>query len=138
VTIFYKDQRLDHMSRGDAYLWSKFLDKYPDLFTSFKYDVHVGESVKLPEDSPDWLRISANALGRKRIDVVAESIKSTTIIEVRVQAKSNVIGDLIAYRYLYVTTYSPIKPVTTMLVSDSIDVDTLICLNDLGIPYFIV
>lgn len=138
MAIFYKDQRLAHMSKGDAYLWCKFLDKYPDLYTSYVYDVHVGENINLPKESPEWLKVSANSLGKKRIDVVAENNTRFTIIEVRVNARSNVIGDLIAYRYLYVTTCNPSKPVTTLLISDSIDVDTLVCLKELEIPFYIV
>jgi hypothetical protein len=126
------------MGKGDAYLWSKFLDLNPNLFISFKYDVHVGENIPLPTDTPEWLRRSANSLGRKRIDVVAEHLNYIAIVEVRVNAHSDVIGDLIAYRYLYITSFNPQKPVTTLLVSDSIDVDTLICLKELSISYHIV
>jgi hypothetical protein len=57
MAIFFNDQRLTHMSKGDAYLWSKFLNKYPDYFSNIRYDVRVGKSVKLKQDDPEWTTV---------------------------------------------------------------------------------
>ena len=138
MSIFYRDQRLSHMSKGDAYLWSKFLDKYPNLYGIYEYDVRVGKGVNLPEGSPEWLRKSARDLSRKRIDVVGIGKKHIAVFEVRVRAKSNVLGDLISYRYLYATTFNPIKPVIPILITDSVDADLLISLRELNFIYYIV
>ncbi|KKN33030.1 hypothetical protein LCGC14_0807990 [marine sediment metagenome] len=138
MPIFYKDQRLDHMSKGDAYLWSKFLDKFPDQYTNIKYDVKVGHSVVLPKEYPPWLVKSADALSRKRIDVVAEQSHRLFVIEVRVRAKASVIGHLISYKKLYEIFYNPVRPVIPMLVTDSIEADLLIALRELKFPYYIV
>jgi len=126
------------MSKGDAYLWSKFLDKYPDLNYTYEYDVRVGKGVVLPDTSPEWLRKSALDLSRKRIDVVGQSRNKIAIFEVRVRAKANVLGDLISYKYLYVTSFTPIKPVVPVLVTDSVDADLLISLRELKLLFFIV
>ena len=138
MSIFYKDQRLSHMSKGDAYLWSKFMDKYPNVYEPFEYDVRVGKGVILPEGSPDWLRKSARDLSQKRIDVVGHTRKAIYIFEVRVNAKANVLGDLISYRYLYAATFNPTKPVRPILVTDSVDADLLISLRELNMVYYIV
>jgi hypothetical protein len=138
MSIFYKDERLTHMQKGDAYLWSKFCDAHPNFFTSVKYDVRVGEGVTLKGDEPDWLKKAAQDLSKKRIDVVGETTKATHIIEVRVKATAAVLGTLLAYRYLYITSYGQKKPVTTMLITDSVDADLLIALNEVKVPYYIV
>ena len=138
MSIFYKDQRLTHLSKGDAFLWSKFLDKHPSEFTKIVYDVRVGQSVLLPPGYPDWLKRSANALSRKRIDVVAERGRFIFVIEIRVRAKSNVIGDLINYTQLYKVYNKPTKSVLPMLVTDELDADLLITLRTLKILFFIV
>lgn len=138
MSIFYKDQRLAHMSKGDAYLWSKFMDKYPKQYSFYEYDVRVGKGVFLPETSPEWLRKSARDLSRKRIDVVGHGKKSIAIIEVRVNAKANVLGDLISYKYLYTVTFHPDKLVIPILVTDSVDADLLISLRELNMIYYIV
>ena len=126
------------MSRGDAYLWSKFNDKFPNIYDRVEYDVRVGEAVTLPDPAPDWLRRSARDLSRKRIDVVAETTNSIFIIEVRTRAKSSVIGDLISYRYLYNITFNPKKKLIPVLITDSIDADLMICLTDLKLLYHVV
>jgi len=138
MSIFYKDQRLSHMSKGDAYLWSKFNDKYPDFFTNVKYNIRVGNAVSLPKDYPEWLKVSAYALSRKRIDVVANRFKKIYIIEVRVNAKPDVLGTLINYKQLYEVFYKPIIPVIPFLISNFIDTDLLITLQTHRIPHFVV
>lgn len=138
MAIFYKDQRLSHMSKGDAYLWSKFLDKYPDMFKNIQYDVRVGKSVFLPKEYPEWLIKSARDLSRKRIDVVAQMKNFICVIEVRVHAKANVIGELINYKHLYEITFRPNQPILPILVTDTVEADLLITLKELSIPFFIV
>lgn len=138
MSLFFKDERLIHMQKGDAYLWSKFLDLHPGFFQSVRYDVRVGEGVKLAENNPNWLITAALALSKKRIDVVGETKEAIHIIEVRVKATSAVIGTLLAYRYLYMLSYKQSKPVTTMLITDSVDADLLIALNEIKLPYYIV
>jgi len=138
MSIFFQDQRLSHLSKGDAYLWTKFLKKYPNNFTNIRYDVRVGKSVILPDEYPDWLKKSAEALSKKRIDVVAERGRIIYVIEIRVHAKSNVIGDLLGYTHLYKVYYKPLQSVVPMLITDTIEADLLIVLKSLKIPFFIV
>lgn len=138
MAIFFKDTRLTHMSKGDAYLWSKFLEHGPDLYKTYDYNVRVGKGVTLPDTEPEWLRKSARDLSRKRIDVVGYGIRTIAVIEVRVAAKANVLGDLISYKYLYKITFNPNKPIIPILVTDSVDADLLISLRELNILFFIV
>ena len=138
MPTFFEGQRLSHMSKGDSYLWSKFLANGPKLYNTYEYDVRVGQGVTLPDASPEWLRKSARDLSRKRIDVVAHSNQHTAVIEVRMHAKANVLGDLISYKYLYQATFNPIKRVIPVLITNSVDADLLISLRELRILYFIV
>jgi len=138
MSQFYKNIRLSHLSRGDAYLWSKFIDKYPDTFFDIKYDVRVGLGVILPQEYPEWLKKSADFLSKKRIDVVGETKRHIFVIEIRVNAKSNVIGDLLSYKYLYELSFKPIKKVLPFLISNTLEADLLITLRELKINYIIV
>ncbi len=138
MPVFFNDERLTHMSKGDAHLWSKFLNNGPDLFNHYEYDVRVGQGVILPDSQPEWLRKSARDLSRKRIDVVGHGKNRIAVIEVRVNAKANVLGDLISYKYLYVATFKPKRPVIPVLVTDTVDSDLLISLRELSILFFIV
>jgi len=138
MSIFYKDKRLTHMSKGDSYLWSKFMDKFPGLYKTYDYDVRVGKATTLPGGVPEWLRRSARDLSRKRIDVVGHGVKSIALFEVRVNAKAGVLGDLISYRFLYIKTYNPTKNVIPILVTNSVDADLLIALRELNLIFYIV
>ena len=138
MAIFFKDMRLAHLSRGDAYLFQKFHDKQGDKFRDYRFDVRVGGAVKIPPDSPVWLMANAKALSRKRIDVVMEDNKNIYVVELRVRAKANVLGDLIAYRFLYMNQFSPNKPVVPILVTDSVEPDLLISLHELKLLYYVV
>jgi hypothetical protein len=138
MSIFYKDDRLTHMQQGDAYLWQKFTEQHPNYFKSVSYDQRVGEGVKLNEKFPIWLQKTAMDLSQKRIDVVGQTSKATYIVEVRVRAKAAVIGTLLTYRFLYITSYGQAKPVIPMLITDEVDADLLITLNEIKMLFFIV
>lgn len=138
MAIFFKDMRLAHLSRGDAFLFQKFHVKQGDKFRDYRFDVRVGGAVKVPKDSPSWLIDNADALSRKRIDVVMEDNKNIYVVELRVRAKANVLGDLIAYRFLYMNQFVPIKPVVPILVTDAVEPDLLISLHELKMLFFIV
>ncbi len=138
MAIFYKDQRLTHMSIGDAYLWSKFIDKKGIYYSGFEYDVRVGAKVTLPPNSPDWLFKSADSLSQKRIDVVMHDPKHIYIVEVRGNANAGVLGNLIVYKQLYIASYKPVKPVLPFLVTDTPHIDLVIAMKELRIPYQLV
>lgn len=126
------------MSKGDALIFSKFFNKMGDKFFNYRFDVRVGAGVKLPDNSPEWLKKSARDLTTKRIDTVMENTKNIFIVEARVNAKSNVIGELITYRILYSAKFNPSKKVIPFLITDSVGPDVLIVLNDLKFPFLIV
>jgi len=135
---FYKGHRLSHLNQWESYLWSKWLDKHIDEYFGYSYDVHVGTPAKVPEDYPDWVKRDVDALSQKRIDVVMEDSHNIYIVEVKERASLECLGRLLSYRYLYIETYNPTKPVRIILVSDKIDPDLLPQLDSLEIQYFIV
>lgn len=138
MTIFHKGQRLTHMSKGDAYLWTKFVDKYGSRYSNFRFDVRVGAKAILDPSSLDWMRRSADALSQKRIDVVMDDSKYTYIVEVRVRANSGVLGDLIVYRRLYLNRFRPPRKIIPILITDEPSADLVVALKELKLQYFIV
>lgn len=138
MSDFFRGLRLNHLSRGDAHLFKKWYAEHGPRFYGYQFDVRVGQGVKLPADAPSWLTRTADALSRKRIDVIMEDLRNIYIMELRVRAKAGVIGDLIGYRSLYTVTEQPRKNVVVMLVTDEVEPDLLISLQELGIIFFIV
>lgn len=138
MTIFFKDQRLVHMSKNDAYIWSKFLEQHETEYTNYRYDIRVGAGVKLDDSAPDWLKKSAENLSQKRIDVIADDAKNVYVFEVRHNATAAVIGQLVCYVYLYRLKFNPIKPVIPIMITDAADADLVIAMRELNLVYFIV
>lgn len=126
------------MSRGDAYLWAKFLEKNPDKYRNFSYDVRVGVKALIDKTAPDWLRKSAEMLSQKRIDVVMEDANKIYVVECRVNAKSGVIGDLVVYRHMYIKRFNPNRPVVPVLISDTPSASLIIAMKELKMVYFTV
>jgi len=138
MPIFWGDQRLVHMGRGDAYVWSKFLNLHEKEYFNYQYDVRVGQPVIMDPAWPEWVKKSAEALSQKRIDVVMENKSSIFVVEVKVSARARAIGDLISYRNLYHTRFVPNKPVRPFLVAAQIDTDALYTIKELNMLYEIV
>lgn len=138
MSEFHDNIRLTHLSKGDAHLFRKFYDLHGKRFFDYKFDVRVGHTTVTPKGFPAWVQSDAAALSRKRIDVTMVDKKNIYLLELRVDAKANVIGDLISYRFLYMGDFHPNKPIIPMLVSNSIEPDLLVALNELGLLFYIV
>jgi len=137
MAIFYKGQRLAHLNKWEAYIWSKWLKKHIDEYFGYTYDVHVGTTTKTPKDWSDNYKRDVAALSRKRIDVVMEDIDSIYIVEVKDRAYPECLGRIITYRDSYIDTYNPDKPIKIILVATYIDPDLRRILDGMGIRYFI-
>lgn len=138
MASFYKGQRLTHLNKWEVYIWTKWLDKHVDEYFGYTYDVHVGTPVKIPEDWPDWMKQDTDALSSKRIDVVMEDGSAIYVVEIKENATLGCLGTILSYRYLYIETFNPTKPVHLILVTDKMDPDLIPILDSLAIRYFIV
>ena len=112
-----------HMGAEDYVCWDDFLQQYPDRFDRFDYDVSVGEGLIPAESVHTVEERRMRELTMKRIDVVAWKGDSPTIIEVKPNAKTPVIGQVMAYRRLYQEKFSLAFPPLAAIVCYSIDPD---------------
>ncbi len=138
MASFHKGHRLTHLNSWEARLWSKWLDIHIDEYFGYTYDVHVGTPTKVPHDWPAWVKRDAAALSMKRIDVVMEDTSNIYVVEVKERASLACLGRLLSYRYLYLETFNPGKPVQLVLVTDKPDPDLLPILDSLGVRLFVV
>lgn len=81
-------------------LWRKWLKYYQDTFSSFAYNVHVGQGIQAPayltpDEAALWKQLT-----QKRIDVVAERMGETWIIEIVERPGLAAVGQLIGYEHL--------------------------------------
>ena len=120
----------------EGQIFQKWLLKHEDEYSGFDFDVRVGVgSIQTPK-AGDKFESGYKALTQKRIDVVAIADGEPTIIEVRPRADHTAVGNLMAYRILFNTTFKADAKI--LVVSDSISEDDKTILTSLGIPFEIV
>lgn len=127
---YTKRAKYPHMGKDDAKVWERFIDRFPKQFDSVAYDVRVGAGTPPPPDRPANYRKMQLDLSRKRIDVVALSPRSTTIIEVKEYAALSAIGQVLVYGYLYKRDSRTRQRIKLMIVCQQYDPDIIPYCND--------
>lgn len=127
-----------HMLPADVILWERFLSRYREEYDKFEYDVHVGKVKPIYPTSPVNLMKLAEAVSRKRIDVVAYKDIFRVIIEVKPYAGLSALGQLLGYEILYRREYP--GPYTLMLgvVTDRLDEDMEVLFDHYNIHVWVV
>ena len=116
--------RYPHMSPADIDLWDRFIERNPARFSRVWYDVHVGEGGETPEDCGYRDAACWWDLTRWRIDVVAEDGENFYIIEIKPNANAKALGQANAYAILFEDEHKPLKPVVSVVLTDSIHPNT--------------
>lgn len=133
-----KLRKYPHMLPADVALWERFLSRYSGFFTTVEYDVHVGGAVERLSAWSDKFTLEASWLAAKRIDVVGHKPGEIWLIEVKPEPGTAAIGQLVAYRILYLLKYTPSANVICALVSDYLVPDEKVILEKLGFKWFVV
>lgn len=97
-------------------VWRAWLTKHQQYYESFEYNVRVG-----PGEDPGPTYDKAMREGwikntQSRIDVVGYKRIGREIIEVKVRAASDVIGQIQTYLHLYPSSYEYAGPLTARIV----------------------
>jgi len=82
-------------------LWQQWLKLYEPRFTSYEYNVRVGQGILAPAYLTQAEKDLWKKLTQKRIDVVAERPGQTWIIEIMERPGLAAVGQLIGYQHLY-------------------------------------
>ncbi len=133
-----KLHRYPHMFPGDIAIWERFLEKHAEEYTGFSYDIKVGKGAKLPSSTPEEYARMADILSKYRIDVVGFKPGLIEIIEVKPEASTVAIGQVMSYVELYKRDFKPTLPVIGAIVTDRFipDINYLTKLNNIN--YYIV
>lgn len=119
-------------------LWERFLERYGRDYDRFEYDVHVGVGVPL---DPTWEPTIANMariLTQKRIDAVGYKGDQITIFEVKPDIGLSGLGQLIAYRELYLRDTGYTGVLLLAAVTDNILPDETYVYEKQGIHIYVV
>lgn len=127
-----------HMLPADIVLWERWLARYKDEYERYEYDVHVGKVKPIYPTSPVDLMKLAEAVSRKRIDVVAWKEKVPVIIEVKPYAGLSALGQLLGYRILYAKEHPEEGVISLGCITDRLDEDMEYLFNHYGITIWVV
>ena len=122
----------------DIAIWERFLEQHAEDYTGFSYDIKVGKGTELPLSTPAEYARMADILSKYRIDVVGFKPGLIEIIEVKPEASTVAIGQIVAYVDLYKRDFSPTTEVKGAIVTDRFipDIDYLTKQNNIN--YYIV
>lgn len=93
------------MKPADVHLWEKFIKANPGFFDSVDYDFHVGDPPEWMDTKRDDFAKKEVRLYQKKIDVVGFIDELIWLIEIKPQAGSGALGQILSYRKLFLDEY---------------------------------
>jgi len=127
-----------HLTGLDKLIWDRYMLKNDLGFTSFDYDVHVGDGEIAPNNLEPPMKKMWSSVTQKRIDVVAYKSDTATIIEIKSFPTCGVIGQILAYKELYIKSYAPSWGVELLMIANVCSRDIIYCLNQFNIPHILI
>ena len=112
-----------HMLFEDVEVWSRFLQSDRGRILEVWYDLHVGQAVPVPEGSPEYMKLVALGVTRKRIDVVCRVAAGYWVVEVKPYANALALGQVLNYTRLFGVEYPAAVPARPVIVCDVCDDD---------------
>lgn len=125
-----------HMLKEDAKVWTRFLIANPNAFERVWYDVHVGSSPDMSRSSPEFLQNLADAIYRKRIDVIALKDGNYFIIEIKPVADMTALGQALTYTKYFKLEFRDRGPVLPVILCDQIGSDMEHVCDDYKVQIF--
>lgn len=94
-----------HLKPADVMIWEAFIRGNPTFFDSVDYDVPVGEGAPfLPGEEEPYVS-DYRLLTQKKIDVVAYKGNEIWLIEIKPNAGSRALGQILTYEKLFTLSF---------------------------------
>jgi hypothetical protein len=127
-----------HLKPEETEIWSRFIEKHPDIFKSVEYDVLVGKGAEVGEEESEEMRKDIEYLTKKKIDVIGFTDGEIWVIEIRKRAGLDIVGKVVSYRELYRDIAPTDKRLVGVLVTDQEMPDIRALCQKMGILFFLV
>ena len=123
---------------GDLEIWLRYRPLIAEAFEHVYFNVRVGEPVPVAEDLPSEIKFMAEAVSRRRIDVVGETKDSWHLIELKYNAGAEALGQILMYKALWKIDPPDDRLVKTVIVSDRANKDLALSCRVYGVELVVV
>ena len=131
-------KKYPHLSVEDTKIWNRFVEKYPNYYDAVSYDVRVGEGGKVEEQEIEAMKKDWKDLTRKRVDVIGYRNNDVDIIEIKPNASSWAIGQVMMYDKLFRLNKNVKGNVNKVIITDREINDTRKVCDALNIKLIVV
>ena len=114
------------------------MEKFGKDYTGFDYDIKVGTGTTPEPGTPENYARMQQVLSKYRIDVVGHKNGRREIMEVKPEASTVAVGQIITYVDLFKRDFAPTEPITGVIVTDREVGDMKYLTSKFGIGYYIV
>jgi len=121
--VAFKNRFYPHLLQPSIDLWEMYLVDHASEYTSFDYDVKVGDGRDPGKRFSDKIRKMALGLSQRRVDVVGHRSDRRDIIEITPYAGIRAIGQLEVYPLLYQQTFKSPERLQPVLICHDISPD---------------
>lgn len=111
------------MPAGDLQIWLRYRDVGLSLWHRMYFNVRIGDPIFLEENYPEEIREMAQALSRRRIDVVGETMITWYLIELKYNAGTEALGQILMYRALWESDPPDNRLVKLFIITDRANKD---------------
>jgi len=125
------------MLQPDIPVWYRFLEKWGSPFLNLYYDCLLGGPYLTQEEKKDPLKWMWRVNLSKRADAIAEVENEVWIIEVASDPGLRILGQLQAYRVLWLRDPKISKIERMILVCEAIDQDLLDAASMMGVLIYV-
>lgn len=126
------------MPAGDLGIWLRYRPKVADLFERVYFNVRVGEPIPFSEDLPPEIALMAEAVSRRRIDVVLERPTAWHLIELKYMAGAEALGQILMYKALWKIDPPDDRLVVPIIVSNIANKDLSLACKVYGVELVVV
>jgi hypothetical protein len=126
------------MGPEDVRVWTRYLQQRASSLEEVWYDLHVGTPMSVPAGMDESMQRVADAVSRKRIDVVARVGTGFWIIEVKPVCNTEALGQAINYVTLFRKEYPGPEALIPVVVCEQVEVDVIDTSDLLGVLVFAI
>jgi hypothetical protein len=126
-----------HMMPYDVAIWERFIENNPDAYEKVIYDFPVGSDPDFDTTLDVGGNSTAQALYKKRIDVVGFKGNTIDIIELKPNASASALGQVLGYVELYKRDVSMTPVPRPVLITDKLRIDMEEMALALGVTIFV-